>query len=90
MNLRYRIHQWMADRVNFIQYPDVRRISDKQKWRPFESSPFIQVDETSGKARLSYAAQLTIFLYSMILMAIGLVILGVGVIVLWAVFSSFF
>lgn len=90
MKLRHRIQEWLADRVSFVQYPGVHRVVKKPKWRPFESSPFFQVEETSGKARLSWTAQLAVLFYSLILFAVGALILVVGGIVIWAIISSFF
>ena len=90
MKLLRQFHEWLADRVSFIQYPGVKRVSPKPKWRPYESSPFIKVEDGSQRARLTWSAQIALFFYSIILLGVALLFLAVGGVAVWAVLSSFF
>ena len=36
MNILYRAQEWLADRVSFVQYPNIRAIKRKPAKRPIE------------------------------------------------------
>ena len=41
MNILYRTQEWLADRVSFVQYPNIRAIRRKPAKRPIEDRVII-------------------------------------------------
>jgi len=90
MNFLYRLQEWLADRVRWVQYPDFRKISRKPDWQPYGSSVFVEVDQNSDKARLSFFGAIGLVVFSIIVGIIGLAVIGVGCFLLWVIVSTLF
>ncbi|MBN6210673.1 hypothetical protein JYK21_29785 [Ralstonia pickettii] len=62
MDVFFRVHEWLADRVSFIQYPQIRRIRPAQphaRYVPQEpSTPTKVILGVAGIAGLFFAAAL--------------------------------
>ena len=41
MNILYRAQEWLADRVSFVQYPNIRAVRRKPAKRPIEDRVLI-------------------------------------------------
>ncbi len=82
MDLRYRLHEWAANRFKGVQYPKMRRIRRKPDWKPYGSSVIIEIDQNTSKARFSCIGRFVLFIYAMIIGSIGLVAIAFGCIVI--------
>lgn len=90
MSIKYSVHEWLADRARFIQYPKPQRATRKAEWICYKSSPIIQAEKNTGEARLSWTGKLVLLFYSFFALCIGLVGMAVAGIGIWAIISSFF
>ena len=68
MKLQHRIHEWMADRISWVQYPHIRPVSAASR-AASRSGPHFKHAMPLGK-------RLDIFIFSLLLLMIGLVALG--------------
>ncbi|PLT18743.1 hypothetical protein [Ralstonia mannitolilytica] len=41
MDVFFRVHEWLADRVSFVQYPNIRAVRRKPAKRPIEDRVLI-------------------------------------------------
>ena len=81
---------WLADRIKWVQYPNINKVDKKPDWKRHGSSMFIESDQNSNKARLSFFGNIVLLFYGLIAGIIGLIVIGIGLVILWAIISSFF
>ncbi|WP_369952197.1 hypothetical protein [Ralstonia syzygii] len=92
MNILDRTQEWLADRVSWVQYPNLRKVASKPDWKPYRGNPFILTDEnhTTDKARLSWLAAIPLLLVSLMALMILVPLLLFGFVFVWGAVSSLF
>ncbi|MCI4427761.1 MAG: hypothetical protein JHC40_01195 [Burkholderiales bacterium] len=92
MDFLYRAQEWLADRVSWVQYPNLRKVVRKPDWKPYRGNPFILTDEnrTTDKARLSWMAAIPLLLVSLMALMILVPLLIFGFVFVWGAISSLF
>jgi hypothetical protein len=88
MNLRTRIQTWLADH-NMAQYPYLRRVTQKPDWHPYKGSKMVDVDRSSGKARVSWFGQGMLAVYAIVMIPVALFFIVIGSVIVYVVASSF-
>lgn len=84
------IHEWLADHIKWVQYPDVRQVKPKEDWHPHPRNRFIEIDHNSDSARIDGASAILLLVFSLVIGAIGLCGIAVGLFVLYVIASSLF
>ncbi|MFX3547709.1 hypothetical protein V8918_02970 [Ralstonia mannitolilytica] len=74
MNILYRAQEWLADRVSFIQYPNIRQIPSRHK----------------RSALLSFPERIIVGMAGLFLLGAGSILIAAGAFVLYLVISSLF
>lgn len=92
MNFLFRAQEWLADRVRWVQYPNLRKVVRKPDWKPYRGNPFILTDEnrTTDKARLSWMAAIPLLLVSLLALMILVPFLIFVCVFAWGAISSLF
>jgi hypothetical protein len=92
MDFLYRAQEWLADRVRWIQYPNLRKVVRKPDWKPYRGNPFILIDEnrTTDKVRLSWWAAFPLLLVSLMALMILVPLLIFVCVFAWGAISSLF
>lgn len=78
MRWRKNAHEWLADRVDWVQYPNVRQISPKGTRRPF------------FKHSMPASTRVTLVLLSLMGLAILLPLMAAGAFFLYAFLGTVF
>lgn len=90
MDFLYRTQEWLADRVRWIQYPNLRKVVRKPDWQPYKDSQMIQIDRNSDKTRLSWGGTVLLLMYAVLALVIAVPIVLIGCIIVWSAISSLF
>ena len=70
MKLRYRIQDWLADRVDWVQYPDIRRGAMDQRSKLMFAN------------RMSFGQRIDLLLISLFILFVGTLALGaIGIVI---------
>jgi len=68
-SLIYRVHEWLAERIAWVQYPQITLIAPRK--------PFF-------KHQMPLSKRIDIFLFSLVLLLVALVFIGLIVVTLYA------
>ncbi|AQW28639.1 hypothetical protein ACKZDW_07870 [Ralstonia syzygii subsp. celebesensis] len=90
MDFLYRTQEWLADRVRWIQYPNVRKVVRKPDWQPYRDSAIVQIDRNSDKTRLSWGGAVLLLMYAALALVIAVPVIVIGCIIVWSAISSLF
>ena len=73
MTLRYRVQEWLAERVTWVQYPDIRQVGTKHLFRP----GFVH--------RMPFGQRLDLLLFSLATLVAGALLLFALLFVVYSV-----
>jgi len=79
---------WLADNFKGFQYPSINKVENKPEWEAKRGSLFIEVDKNSSQARIGFEGKIILFCFSIVALLIGIVLIGGGLIFLWALITS--
>lgn len=80
MKLKHRIQDWLADRVSWVQYPDIRPVNPAARAASRTGFKF--------KHAMPLGKRLDLFLFSLLLLGIGIVAAGGVLLFIYLLVSS--
>ena len=91
-SIAIKVQEWLADRLSWVQYPNLRKVVRKPNWKPYRGNPFILTDEnhTTDKARLSFFGAVVMFFAAIATLLLAVAALAVGCFILYVIVSSLF
>ena len=88
MGILFKVHDWLAHRVKWIQYPNIRQIKNKPDWQPYKGSLMVQIERHSGKSRLSGTGAIAMFAVGLVNLIVAIPIILIGGVFIYVILSE--